>query len=131
TEAQKENALIMSRVLETISAMGIPRDQIQTVSYRITPMYDYVEGSQIFTGYEVVNAVQVTIDEIERAGAVIDAAVQAGVNRIPVIRLEVKGNEAAYKQALTLALADAQAKANTVAKSMNLQTQPIPMKIVE
>ena len=51
--AQQENAFIMNRVIGSLVALNIPREAIQTTAYTISPNYDYIEGKQVFRGYEV------------------------------------------------------------------------------
>ena len=57
SQAQKENAFIMNRVIGSLVALNIPREEIQTAAYTISPNYDYIEGRQVFRGYEVQNAI--------------------------------------------------------------------------
>lgn len=129
--AQQENAYVMNGVIESIVALGIDRENIQTVSYNITPQYDYVEGEQKFRGYQVTNAITVKTTDIEQIGTIIDTAVQNGVNRVSNIQFTVADEQKYYQQALSLALENAVAKAETIARTMQLQLEPQPIKIVE
>ena len=90
TQAQQENAYVMNQVIESLLKLGISRENIKTVSYNIIPQYDYIEGKQLFRGYEVTNAITVKITNIEQAGNVIDVAVQNGVNRVSNIQFTVE-----------------------------------------
>ncbi|MFC5590630.1 SIMPL domain-containing protein [Sporosarcina soli] len=129
--AQQENASVMSGVIESLVALGIDRNNIQTVSYNITPQYDYLEGEQRFRGYQVTNAITVQTTNIQQIGPIIDTAVQNGVNRVSNIQFTVADEQKYYQQALSLALENAVAKAETIARTMQLQLEPQPIRIVE
>ncbi|MFJ5767512.1 SIMPL domain-containing protein [Lysinibacillus sp. NPDC093210] len=130
-QAQQENASIMNRVIQSIMALTIPKENIQTATYTIAPIYDYVDGKQVFKGYEVANAITVKIPDTNLVGAVIDTAVENGANRISSIQFKIDNADVYYQQALSLALHNAQMKANTIAQTMQLSVHPQPIEIVE
>ncbi|MFI2131444.1 SIMPL domain-containing protein [Lysinibacillus fusiformis] len=130
-EPQQKNAATMKQVIQSITALGIPSEQIQTAAYTITPLYHFEDGQQIFTGYEVTNAITVNVSDPERVGLIIDTAVENGANRISNIQFKVDRADAYYQQALSLALHNAQAKAKTIAETMHLPLQLLPTEIVE
>ena len=130
-EAQQENANIMNHVIQSIFGLNIPREDIQTASYTIFPNYDYVDGKQIFKGYEVTNALSVKISDISQVGNIIDTAVQNGANHISSIQFKIENTDLYYQQALSLALQNAQMKAKTIAETMHLSLYPQPIEIVE
>ena len=129
--AQQENAMMMKQVIEALVALTIPREDIQTTVYTISPNYDYIEGRQVFRGYEVQNGITVKITDISQAGTVIDTAIQNGANQVSGIHFKIDDSDAYYRQALQLALIDAQAKAKSMADTMHLPLQPLPVEIVE
>ena len=129
--AQQENALIMNRVINSLLALNIPRENIQTTAYTISPNYDYIEGRQVFRGYEVQNAVTVKIMDIRQAGTVIDTAIQSGANHVSSIQFKIENSDAYYQNALNLALVNAIAKAKSMAETMHVPLQAIPVEIIE
>ena len=129
--AQQENSQIMNRVIGSLMALNIPREDIQTAHYSISPMYDYVDGRQSFRGYEVQNVITVKIMDISQAGIVIDTAVLNGANQVSEIQFKIEDSAAYYRQALRLALVDAHAKAVAIAETMHISIQPIPIEIIE
>ncbi|WP_313894829.1 SIMPL domain-containing protein [Psychrobacillus sp.] len=131
SEAQQENATIMNQVIQSILALDIARENIQTTAYNIFPTYDFIEGKQVFRGYEVTNAITVKIEDVSQVGKVIDTAVYNGVNRVSTIQFRVENPNIYYQQALRLALQDAQTKAKTIAEKMHLPLQEQPIEIVE
>lgn len=131
SEAQQENAVTTNNVIQSLIRIGIPRQNIQTVSYNIFPKYDYVDGEQIFRGYEVRNAISVKITDIQQVGYVIDTAVENGANRVSNIQFTMEDTESYKLEATTRALQNAQMKARTIANDLQLQTEPQPVKIIE
>ncbi|SEQ91590.1 hypothetical protein SAMN05216232_3694 [Virgibacillus subterraneus] len=131
SQVQQENANIMNQVIQALLQLGIARENIQTTAYTINPKYDYVDGTQVFRGYEVTNAITVKIKDIDQAGNVIDVAVQNGINRVSNIQFTVENKDVYYKQALSSALKDAYAKAQTLANTMQIGIAPYPIKITE
>lgn len=129
--AQEQNAQIMNQVIESILQLGIPRENIKTISYTISPQYDYVDGKQIFKGYEVNNAIIVKITDVQQVGTVIDTAVANGANRVSNIQFSVEDATNYKQEAITEALQDANLKARTIAESLQLHVQPQPIRIIE
>ncbi len=130
-EAQQENTIIISNVLSALIDLGIPKENIQTVIYRIDPLYDYKDGMQIFRGYRVNHQLQVKIDNIELTGQVVDLAVSQGANTVSNIEFTVAQPEAYYNEALKIALHNAYAKAITLTSQLPVTLNPIPFKIEE
>ena len=63
---------------------GIPPQDIQTTSYRIQVVRDTGPKAKpaIVRGYEVSNTVTVTVRDLDRLPAVLDAAAAAGANQV-------------------------------------------------
>jgi uncharacterized protein YggE len=121
-EAIRDNAELMTQVIDAIKALGVDEDDIVTTSYSVYAQYDWTEDGRKFTGYSVTNLVQVTVRDLDIVGDVIDAAADNGANAINGIsfglsdakREELKSN--AYIAALT----DAQDKADLIAETLSL-----------
>lgn len=114
------NAEAMNAVLDALEGLGIPRDAIQTESISLSPRYDRSDAAQepTITGYQAMNRVRVPVDEVDRVGAVVDAAVSAGANRVLGIRFELADPESAYHDALEQAIAMARREAETAAAAL-------------
>ncbi|MYL31551.1 DUF541 domain-containing protein [Halobacillus halophilus] len=131
TSVQNENASIVSRVKSRLMAAGVEEENIQTSDYSVYPQYDYVDGKQEFRGYQVSHMLTVTVEDIEQTGAVIDAAVQSGANRVTNIEFTVSQSYYYYQKALQIALGQALATAQTIANTMNVKLDRKPFRIVE
>lgn len=130
-EAQIENTVIISNVLSAIIELGIPKENIQTVMYRIDTLYDYKDGIQLFRGYRVDHQLQVKIDDLDKTGLVVDHAVSQGANTVSNIEFTVAHPEAYYNEALKFALQNAYLKALTLTAQLAVNLNPIPYKIEE
>lgn len=120
-----------ARVKSRLMAAGVEEENIQTSDYSVYPQYDYVDGKQEFRGYQVSHMLTVTVEDIEQTGAVIDAAVQSGANRVTNIEFTVSQSYYYYQKALQIALGQALATAQTIANTMNVKLDRKPFRIVE
>lgn len=129
--AQQENARKMNQVIKSLVQLRIPQENIQTTAYNINPIYDYIDGEQVFRGYRVSNMITVQIKNIDQAGKIIDVAVQNGVNQVSNIQFSIEDEQIAYQQTLSAALKNAIAEAQVIAETLNINFDPTPIKIVE
>ena len=118
--AQKQNAQVMSAVLEKLRGAGLPADAIQTRSYDLQPEYDFNDGRQTLRGYVARNTVEVRVDELARVGELLDIAVSAGATSVGQVRFDLKEREAAEREALRLAVQDARRRAEAMASAAGL-----------
>ena len=130
-EAQGENSQTSANVLEAIFNLQVPRENVRTIEYRINNVYDFVDGKQIFRGYEVRHLLEVKVEDISKVGEVVDAAVAAGANVIYNVRFDISNRSEWYNEALVLALREAQSKARTLAGAMGVNWNPVPFEITE
>jgi len=114
-DAQRQNAETMTAVQQRIAAAGVPKDAVRTLGYHIQQEFDYVDSRRVARGYLARNAVEVRVDAIDRAGEVLDAAVQAGATSATSIRFDLKDRAGAEREALRLAVVDARARADAAA----------------
>ena len=107
----------MTALLDSLEANGVQEKDIQTTSLSIQPEYDYRNNEQVLTGYRVSHMLQVKVRDIDRAGEVIDDAVQAGgdVLQVQSISFTIDDTTALSSEARQKAVADAQAKAEELA----------------
>lgn len=130
-DAQFENSNNMRQIIDSLIAHNIPNEKIKTVVYRIEPQYNYENGKQIFRGFLVNHQIQVTMDNIQDIGVIIDDAVSKGGNFVSNIQFTVKQPNAYYNHALTLAINNGHQKALTIAKELGVKLNPIPTLIIE
>ncbi|MFE8695487.1 SIMPL domain-containing protein [Cytobacillus sp. FJAT-53684] len=131
TDAQNNNAMVITKVKEGLSKIGVQEEQIQTVDYSIFPQYDFVDGKQVFRGYKVQHLLRVSIKNIENSGLVIDTAVNNGANIISGIQFTSSDTERFQHQALSLAVINAYQKADTIARTLGVHLAKEPLLVAE
>lgn len=125
-DAMAQNAQLMNRVFEQLSAAGIERKYIQTSQLSLQPQYDYKDRSAPrITGYEARNTVSARTFDLENVGPMIDALVKAGVNNINNVQFGIREPEAAQAIARDAAIKEARAKAQAMATSAGVRLGPL------
>ncbi|HZB45222.1 MAG TPA: SIMPL domain-containing protein [Pyrinomonadaceae bacterium] len=119
SEAQAENASKSEAVVRAVKAAAGPGAEVKTSGYSLQPQYDYRDASAPrLTGYLARNSVLVTMGELQKVGAVIDAAARAGANNIDSLSFTLRRDEQARGQALTNATREALSKARLLAEAL-------------
>ncbi len=129
TNAQSQATTNMNAVLAALKNDGIKDKDIKTVNYSIYVNQD-PNGKGTVTGYTVMNQVDVKISEIDKVGSVIDDAVTAGANNVGGIQFTIENVDQLIQQAREQAMADAQNKAQQLAKLGGVQLG-MPVSISE
>jgi len=120
-EAQQQSAATMSQVVRAIVAAGVPQTAIRTTTVSLYPQHRPDSGGTgPITGYQSVNRVLVTLDDITRVGAVVDAGVGAGANGVDSVNWTLRDATAYRAQALRMAVQNAQATANAIASAAGI-----------
>lgn len=130
-ETQQQNSLISTKVINSLSHLGIPKKDLQTSDYRIESDYDYEQGKQIFRGYKITHILQVKMEDLSLIGKVVDTAVQNGVNYVANVQFTIKNREDVYQKALSTALINAIEKAKAIATTLGVTLVPTPLQVVE
>lgn len=123
-EVQQEAAKRSAAVVEFLRSRSV--DKLQTTGIYLNPQYDYTNNRQQIIGYIATNTVSFQV-VTERAGDILDQAVQAGATRIENVSFiaEDAAIETARQQAIQQAIRNAQAQAQTALRSLGLEQQEI------
>ena len=110
----------MAAVIAAMKSAGIKDRDLQTAGIQISPRYNYTnkpDGSQEaeLVAYQVTNTLSVRIRDIDKTGDILDKAVSLGVNQGGGIAFSNEDPSAAVTEARKKAVADAMAKAKTLA----------------
>lgn len=121
--AQQENATKMNKVMQVLKELKIADSDIKTSQYTIYPIETYSEKDQrsYVTGYRVINTLEITIRDISKVGAAIDAVTANEANTVSNIRFTVADPDKYYLQALENATIKAKAKADVLAKQFGIK----------
>lgn len=123
-EASTRCAEAMRRVLDALVAQGTEARHIQTAQLSLMPQQQHSpDGSWRRVGYAASNTVFVKLANIERAGPVVDAVIEAGGDDVTIqgIHLMASDTTTARTEARHAALADARAQAEDIATEMGLR----------
>jgi uncharacterized protein YggE len=117
-EARDRAAEAMNDVLKAIKDDGVADEDIQTRQFRIEPEYEFPDGKQVLRGFRVTNIVEVKVRDLDGLGEVIDDVTEAGGDVVQVqgLRFTIEDPEALRAQARQEAMADARAKAESLAE---------------
>jgi uncharacterized protein YggE len=123
TRALQANAALARRVIAAVKGEGVAAEDIQTASVYLSPRTGE-DGSTIL-GYAATDTVSVTVRDLGKAGAVIDAGVEAGANEVSGPSLTRSDQDELYRRALRAAMADAKAKAQELARAGGIALGPV------
>lgn len=100
---------------------------VGTSGFRVNPVMNYNQQTQQqeLQGYMAVNKVIVTTSNLNQVGDLIDLATAAGANQINGLNFFHDNPDHYRNQALTLAFADAQEQAETLAEAANVTIKGI------
>ena len=135
----------MAAVIAAMKAAGIKDRDLQTAGIQINPRYNYTnkpDGSQDaeLIAYQVTNTLAVRVRDIDKTGEILDKAVSLGVNQGGGISFTNDNPAATVTEARKKAVADAMAKAKTLAEAAGVSLgrvleindqniRPMPMAI--
>ena len=118
-EAQQENATKTDAVVRAVKAAAGSGAEVKTSGYNVQPQRVYKENQPpTINGYEVRNSVTVTTSDLNKLGAIIDAAAAAGSNEIAGIYFTLRQDRQARDRALSEATQEAVGKARMIATSL-------------
>jgi len=130
-EARAANARTSEALLKAMKSLLKDGEKIQSVSYRVYPIYQRKEkvqaGQKIRTeevaGYMAKHFFRVELKDLTRIGQVSDAALKNGANRVQGPYFEHSQKEDLQQQAAVLALKRARQLAEALAQAANLKVK--------
>jgi hypothetical protein len=106
----------MAVVMDRMTAAGIDPTHMQTGSLRLDLRYRNLEtGDRVVLGYVASVDISVQVFDLDRLGAVLDAAVRDGANQMNGLQFDVADKAPFLTAARQAAVADAVAKADVYA----------------
>ena len=126
-DALDQDNKAMGAVLATLKNAGIAERDLQTSGFAIQPQYNYPpakDGQQAppeLVGYQVTNGLTVRVRDLGKLGGIIDQAVGLGVNQGGDIQFVNDKPEAVLEAARKDAMANASAKAKTLAEAAGVK----------
>jgi uncharacterized protein YggE len=138
-QTSSENANKTKTVLTTLKGLNIKHLKLETSNYRVSPQKDYKVRPPKTKGYEVNNAIEVTLEGLEPeslskyVSRIVGKALESGANTIQSIQFYLKDKSILEKKALKLATQEAMERAKILAEAagvklkgiVSLSTQPM------
>lgn len=122
SEATSQNEQTIARIMAALSDLNIPSEDVQTTNYSLWAEQIYGDrGPEGIAGYRVTNQVNVTIRDINQVSSVLSAVIDAGANSIYGIQFSVADPAGLEEEARAAAVADARARAESLAGLANVQ----------
>lgn len=119
-EARSAAAEAQGRILAAVRALGVAEADVQTDQLSFGPDYEYGEGGRRLRGYVATNVVRVLVRDVARAGEIVDATIASAGDdaRVDGVSFELGDETAVRAEARRLAIADARAKAEQLAREL-------------
>jgi len=117
--ARESSAAVMNAIIKGLKALGIADRDLRTSIVSVSPAYDYSAntGTPKLIGYTFTNLVAAVVRDVDRLGDAIDAALTAGATNVDQLAFRVEDPSDAEREAREAAVADARAKAETLARA--------------
>ena len=117
---QKVNESIAA-IRAALTEQGISEENINTEFINIYVTYDYRDDQEEVEAYNASSTLAIKVTEMDKVGALIDAAFSAGANTLNGISFSASDTSEAKAEALREAVADAKNKADVLAEASGLK----------
>jgi uncharacterized protein len=123
-KSQADNAVLAERVMDALKSAGVAEEDIKTVSYNLREETRWNDSLRKYepVGYRTSNSIMVTVKNLDATGNIIDAAVNAGVNRVSSVRFTLSRQKTVELRTLALkeAAQNAREKADSIASGLGV-----------
>lgn len=122
TQAMRDNAAKMDRLIATLAKAGIAKKDIQTSGINLSAQYDYSNrdgqpSGPRFIGYEASNQLTIKLHDVKKTGPLLDTLVQAGATNVNGPSFSIEDPRPMLAQARGAALKSAKAQADFYAQA--------------
>lgn len=130
-QASSENASKTNAVLTTLKGLNIKHLKLETSNFRVSPQRDYKARPPAIKGYEVRNAIMVTLEGFKteplsnHVSRILGKALESGSNTIQRIQFYINDKSVLEKKALKLATQEAMERAKTLAEAAGVKLKGI------
>lgn len=113
--------------LKLVDGLGIERKHVQTAGLHVRPEYRWEDKTRrrYLDAYHVSRQLQVDLRDLDKLGALMTRAVQAGVNQVHPPQFRASNERELRRQALARAAQDARANARVLADTLGVKLGPV------
>jgi uncharacterized protein YggE len=123
--AQEGVNRVAQAILDALTKLGIPKDQIQTSQLTLFPVYapqrPETPQEPRVVAYRASNTVSVRSTKLQQAGPIVDAALKAGANQVEGVSFGLRNDLPARERALRQAIEEARRKAEVMAQAADVR----------
>ncbi len=124
--AMNQAAVTSDKVVKALKAAGVTDDNLQTTGVTLQAQYDYSGGkAPRITGYQATVQVRARVTDLAKIGDVITAGTNAGATSVNGPNFSLSDTNPTKFKALDLAVADAKAKAASLAQAAGRPLGPV------
>ncbi|MEK7180380.1 MAG: SIMPL domain-containing protein [Patescibacteria group bacterium] len=130
-DAQLKVTQKINLALARLKDLSIAEKNIKTISYNVYPKYEYEKqictqyscppSRSTLVGYTVTQTIEVKVEDIDTAGAVLGAIGEVGATEISGLTFTSKDEEGQIREARKKAIEDAKQKASILAKDLGVR----------
>ncbi|MGD8417359.1 MAG: SIMPL domain-containing protein [Pseudomonadales bacterium] len=106
---------VVRDVLSLTRKLKIAERDVTATAVSITPRYQRRDNEVVVDGLIATRTIEVTLRDLDRFGALLDGALDLGINNLSPLRPDTSKRTELEEQALTLAMDDARREAERVA----------------
>lgn len=126
--AQTQSTEAINEIINYLEDAGVNEDNIKTLSYNVSPRYEYIErqvgqpsGERQLAGYEVSQRLEVTVEDTDEAGELLSGVGQRGADNVSSLQFVVDDEESVQREARVNAIADARENAEALADALGVK----------
>lgn len=116
---KREVDTITDRVWAAARTLGIARDDFEATGFSVSPVHDFEDGKRHYRGTQVSRQFTARLRDMAKFDAWTEALVQAGVQDVPGVRVDVDRREAREAELRVAALQNARNEADRLAKALD------------
>lgn len=131
-DAQTKATEKINKAIDYLKKSGIDEKDIKTLSYNIYPKYEYSGASpcsgyycppqrSTIVGYEVSQTIEVKVRDTEKVGELLSGVGSLGVSDVSGLSFGIDDEEALKEEARSMAIEDARAQAEKLAKDLGVK----------
>ncbi len=119
-----------NKVIAYLKEAGVEEKDIQTADYNVNPEYEYINGvctagycqpgKQNLVGFTVTQTLSVKVKDTDKAGELLSGVGSMGASSVSGLSFTIDDEDALQAEARDKAIADAKAKADDLARSLNV-----------
>jgi uncharacterized protein YggE len=130
--AQEQSAEAVNEIIDYLAEAGVAEADIDNSNYNLNPRYRWEErpctaagfcpgNERVLDGYEVSQNITVKVRDLEQAGELISGVGQRGATNVSNLQFTIDDPANLEAEARSLAITDAQAKAEALAKDLGVR----------